>query len=162
MDGKAYSGEPITGKSRKRTGSPVWDEDRIRAADAREANGRWAAKSKARVTHPMWGSVIVPCSSPLAAVHCAAEVWGVDWLQVINAKVEACDQSLPTEPRPVKEADKPEKNSDKSWMVIHPALGYVYVTAADVTAAIWAAAKHWGKDPRLAEFHQGCTVRARR
>lgn len=141
--------------------APVWSEERSRAADERAANERWEAKPKARVTHPVWGSVIVPCSSTLAAIFCAAEVWGVDWAQIINAKVEACDQSLQTVKRPG-EGEMDKKKNEKSWMVIHPALGYVYVTAADVTAAIWAAAKHWGKDPRLAEFHQGCTVRARR
>lgn len=140
---------------------PVWSEERSRAADERAANERWAAKSKARVTHPMWGSVIVPRSSTLAAIFCAAEVWNIDWTQIIDAKVEACDQSLPVEKRPGEE-ERMKKKGEKSWMVIHPAFGYVYVTAVDVTAAIWAAAKHWGKDPRLAEFHQGCTVRARR
>lgn len=34
----------------------------------------------------------------------------------------------------------------------------IHVTAPTVAAAIWTAAKHWGLDPRKADFHQGCRV----
>lgn len=133
-----------------------------RDAVARAADLRWSAPSKAKVTHPMWGSVIVPCSSGLAAVQCAAEIWNVDPVQIMDARVEACDQSLPAQPRPGSPEDPKKRKVLKSWMVIHPAHGYVIVEAEDMTAAIWEAANQWGRDPRRAEFHQGCTVRARR
>ena len=143
-------------------GNNAWDEERDIAGEARSTDLRWSAKGKAKVTHPMWGEVIVPCASKLAAVRCAAEVWGADWAQLMDAKVEACDQSLPAEKRPTRQEIQERRAKERQWMVIHSALGYVYVKAEDVTQAIWEAAKQWGKDPRLAEFHQGCVVRERR
>lgn len=50
----------------------------------------WKAQHKARVTHPKYGSVVVPCASPLAAQECAAEVWKTTWSEIHKeAKVEA-------------------------------------------------------------------------
>ena len=34
----------------------------------------------------------------------------------------------------------------------------VTVAAASMADAIWAAGKHWGIDPRKADFHQNCRV----
>lgn len=132
-----------------------------REAVARAADLRWAAKGKAKVIHEMFGEVIVPCGSCLAALQCAAEIWNVDPVQIMDARVMGCDQSLQAAVRPGSNKE-PQKKTEKSWMVIHPAHGYQMVTGADMTDAIWAAARAWGVDPRLAEFHQGCTVRARR
>lgn len=50
---------------------------------------RWSAKGMARVSHPDHADVVVPCGSPLEAVMCAAEVWGVDWGAVLGAEVWA-------------------------------------------------------------------------
>ena len=47
------------------------------------------AKGRARVTHPRFGSVIVPCASKFAAIENAAEFWGVDWLDLKGAEVYA-------------------------------------------------------------------------
>lgn len=60
------------------------------AAERRARYERWNAKAKASVVHPDYGKVIVPCASPFAAVRCAAEVWGVNWLKIIDAQVWAC------------------------------------------------------------------------
>lgn len=133
-----------------------------RDAIARAANLRWSAKGKAKVLHPMWGEVIVPCASGLAAVQCAAEIWNVDPVQIMDARVEACDQNMPVAARPGGQEDTNQRKALRSWMVIHPAHGYVIVEAEDITEAIWNAAGQWGTDPRQAAFHQGCTVRARR
>lgn len=44
-------------------------------AKRRNRRLRWEAKGLARVAHPQYGTVVVPCASPLSAVMCAAEVW---------------------------------------------------------------------------------------
>ena len=50
----------------------------------------WDAKLQARVTHPKYGEVVVPCHSPLAAIECAAQVWGTTWSEIHKeAKVTA-------------------------------------------------------------------------
>lgn len=49
--------------------------------------GRWRAKGAARVIHPVRGTVVVPCASPLSALLCAAEIWGCDWLEIRDAGV---------------------------------------------------------------------------
>ena len=50
-----------------------------RRAIERERENRWNAKGRACVTHPKYGSVVVPHSSNLAALMNAAEYWGCDW-----------------------------------------------------------------------------------
>lgn len=55
----------------------------------RDRARRWTARGRARVSHPGYDSVVVPCGSPLEAVMCAAEVWGVDWGKVLGAEVWA-------------------------------------------------------------------------
>ena len=50
---------------------------------------RWTAKGKARVTHPDYGSVIVPHMSNFAALENAAEFWKCDVREIMHtAKVE--------------------------------------------------------------------------
>lgn len=52
---------------------------------------RWSAPGKARVVHPERGTVIVPCSSPLAAIMNAADVWGCSWTELDGARVWAAE-----------------------------------------------------------------------
>lgn len=57
---------------------------------------RWTARGKSRVEHPLYGSVVVPHISNLAALKNAAEYWGVDLDEIIRtARVWECDQTLP-------------------------------------------------------------------
>lgn len=53
-----------------------------RRAIERERENRWNAKGRACVTHPKYGSVVVPHSSNLAALMNAAEYWGCDWSEI--------------------------------------------------------------------------------
>lgn len=48
----------------------------------RNRRHRWEAKGLARVTHPNYGTVVVPCASPFAALKCAAEVWRCKWVVI--------------------------------------------------------------------------------
>ena len=48
----------------------------LQAARRRNRQRRWARKTKATVTHPKYGSIVVPHMSNLGAIECAAEVWG--------------------------------------------------------------------------------------
>lgn len=48
---------------------------------------RWQAPGIARVIHPKYGTVVVPCASKLAAIECAAEVWRCGWLEIKDAGV---------------------------------------------------------------------------
>ena len=61
---------------------------------------RWNVPGKSRVTHPAHGSVVVPHMSNLAAVMNAAEVWGCDWVKILDAEVWAVDPSEPAEEMP--------------------------------------------------------------
>ncbi len=45
---------------------------------------RWLAAGRAKVTHPSYGSVVVPHLSKLAAIENAAEFWRVDWLDIVK------------------------------------------------------------------------------
>lgn len=57
---------------------------------------RWLEPAKARVSHPDRGEIIVPAGSSYAACLCAADVWGCEFADIWqDAKVTACDQSLP-------------------------------------------------------------------
>lgn len=87
------------GKSspRRNTGRTSWTgkpgslqaeiEENRRRAEEQSRKNRWEFKGKARVVHPKYGEVIVPAPSPFAAMLCAAEVWGIDWLEIKDAKV---------------------------------------------------------------------------
>ena len=61
---------------------------------------RWNVPGKSKVTHPEHGSVVVPHTSNLAAVMNAAEVWGCDWVKILDAEVWAVDPSEPVEEMP--------------------------------------------------------------
>ena len=54
----------------------------IEAAKRRSWEYQWSSGAVAEVRHPDFGSVYVPARSPYAAVLCAAEVWGVDWMRI--------------------------------------------------------------------------------
>ena len=58
-----------------------------RRAIERERENRWNAKGRACVTHPKYGSVVVPHSSNLAALMNAAEYWDCDWSEITGASV---------------------------------------------------------------------------
>lgn len=62
-------------------------EEIYQRAREREREQRWSAKARARVVHPKYGQVIVPHHSNFAAVLNAAEYWGCDWLEVLDAEV---------------------------------------------------------------------------
>lgn len=64
-----------------------WDYETHQAATQREREQRWNAPCRAKVVHPKYGSIIVPHCSNFAAILNAAEYWGCDWLEVINAEV---------------------------------------------------------------------------
>lgn len=53
----------------------------------RARDERWAAKARAAVTHPDYGSVVVPHASKFSAICCAAEAWGVDWYEIMDSTV---------------------------------------------------------------------------
>lgn len=50
---------------------------------------RWGFKGKVRVVHPKYGEVIMPGASPYAAILCAAEAWGCDSSEIMDARVLA-------------------------------------------------------------------------
>lgn len=56
-------------------------------AEKRQRKIRWSAPGRSRVVHPVYGTVVVPHASNLAAVMCAAEVWRCDWAELSDAKV---------------------------------------------------------------------------
>lgn len=60
---------------------------RNRTMERRARWERWQARGRARVVHPSYGSVVVPHHSNLAALLCAAETWGCDWLTIRGAQV---------------------------------------------------------------------------
>jgi hypothetical protein len=56
-------------------------------AVARGRAQRWAGKRKARVSHPAYGTVIVPHLSNYAAILNAAEYWKCPWTDLTDAAV---------------------------------------------------------------------------
>ena len=52
---------------------------------------RWSENGVAKVSHPRHGEVVVPHGSALSALMCAAEVWGVHWYDIRDAKVTAAE-----------------------------------------------------------------------
>lgn len=71
-----------------------------RSAAERARIHRWNVPGKSRVTHPAHGSVVVPHTSNLAAVMNAAEVWGCDWAEILDAEAWAVDPSEPVAEMP--------------------------------------------------------------
>lgn len=61
-----------------------FDLSRSSASKAMARARRWTAPGKARVDHPKYGSVIVPCCSKLGAIENAAEFWGCDLMEIIS------------------------------------------------------------------------------
>lgn len=57
------------------------------AGNRKRAGKPLERKSRACVTHPKYGSVVVPHSSNLAALMNAAEYWGCDWSEITDASV---------------------------------------------------------------------------
>lgn len=70
----------------------------LKAAERRAREDRWKAPARARVIHPVYGTVVVPHCSNLAAVQNAAEVWRCDWAEITDAQVWAAE----SEDMPVK------------------------------------------------------------
>ena len=69
-----------------------WDlsrETMRTAADRRARAHRWSVPGRSKVVHPAHGSVVVPHASNLAAIMNAAEVWGCDWTEILDAQVWA-------------------------------------------------------------------------
>ena len=65
---------------------------RIQAdAEKRARESRWSAPGRARVVHPVHGTVVVPHSSNLTAIQNAAEVWRCDWAEITDAQVWAAE-----------------------------------------------------------------------
>lgn len=67
------------------------DMKRDSAAELRDRRERWRFPVKARVLHPRFGEVTVPCKSKYAAILCAAETWGCDDLEIRDAEVWALE-----------------------------------------------------------------------
>ena len=55
----------------------------------RSKAARWTAKGRAVVEHPRYGVAEVPCTSPAAAIACAAEAWGCEAENISTARVRA-------------------------------------------------------------------------
>lgn len=68
-----------------------------KAAEERARIHRWRVPGRSRVTHPAHGSVVVPHCSNLAAILNAAEVWGCNWVEILDAQVWAAqgEQAVP-------------------------------------------------------------------
>lgn len=62
------------------------------AAEERSRRERWRCEGLATVTHPDHGSVVVPHQSKLAAIMCAAEVWGCNWTEILDAEIWRYDK----------------------------------------------------------------------
>lgn len=74
---------------RERMERGIDQQARRLSARERSRRERWNAKSNARVTDPIRGTVVVPHLSKFAAILCAAEVWGCSWLEIDTAEVWA-------------------------------------------------------------------------
>lgn len=66
---------------------PFQTDRQWRDATERSMAFSWSAKIYSKVTHPKYGSVVVPHRSSFSAITCAAEVWGCDWSEVLDATV---------------------------------------------------------------------------
>lgn len=77
-------------------------EQTRREAVARARFHRWQAPGRSRVVHPAHGSIVVPHASNLAAILNAAEVWGCDWVKILDAEVWAVDPSEPVAEMPAR------------------------------------------------------------
>ena len=88
--------------------------DRIERAEQAAREQRWMAPARSRVSHPKYGSVIVPHASNLAATMNAAEFWRCDWAELLkDAQVELIPQNLGPLRRP-REFSKNEKGKSRT------------------------------------------------
>ena len=71
-----------------------------RAAEERSRIHRWQVPGSSWVVHQAHGAVVVPHASNLAAVMNAAEMWGCDWVTILDAEVWAADPSEPVAEMP--------------------------------------------------------------
>jgi hypothetical protein len=69
-------------------------DQRREKAKARAKQIRWNFPQLAKVIHPDYGEVYVPCASPYSAILCAADLWGCDWMNVLNAEVRRVERSV--------------------------------------------------------------------
>lgn len=68
---------------------------------------RWSAKNYSKVTHPIYGTVVVPAGSPFIAIKHAAEVWGVNWTELEGATTTIPDpKEIPVTMPPMKSRRK--------------------------------------------------------
>lgn len=84
--------EPVSERQEKKQPLKYLSAEELERRRCRE---RWNAPGRAVVSHPQYYAVIVPCASPLAALHCAAEIWGCTWLDVTDAKVRWAPENAP-------------------------------------------------------------------
>ena len=66
---------------------PVPTPGQMESARERARIYAWSAGIFSKVTHPRYGSVVVPHRSNYSAICCAAEVWGCDWSEILDATV---------------------------------------------------------------------------
>lgn len=72
------------------------------AAEERHRAERWNAPGRSKVTHQKYGTIVVPHRSNLSAIINAAEVWGCDWVEILDAEVWAANKDTPTaRPHPI-------------------------------------------------------------
>lgn len=75
-------------------------DDRSKKIDAiREL---WRRPGVARVIDKKYGEIVVPCSSKLSALICAAAVWGCHWTKIKDAEVMAVEDGEKPVPLPEK------------------------------------------------------------
>ena len=64
------------------------NQEATRTAAARRARiHRWRVPGRSKVVHPAHGAVVVPHASNLCAIMNAAEVWGCDWAEILDAQL---------------------------------------------------------------------------
>lgn len=80
-----------------------WGKYDMAGAMSRDRISRWNARARAIVVHPERGAVIVPAGGGFAALKCAAEVWGCDWMEIRGATVRLAKENAPV--GPVQEGD---------------------------------------------------------
>lgn len=90
LHGRRAGGPGTLGVCGERMGRRVDPAERFRIqadAEKRARESRWSAPGRARVVHPVHGTVVVPHSSNLTAIQNAAEVWRCDWTEITDAQV---------------------------------------------------------------------------
>lgn len=88
---------------------PIPAPGQLEAAQERASIYAWSAGIFSKVTHPHYGSVVVPHRSSFSAICCAAEVWGCDWSEVLDATVTWPDPGDKITNRPGKMPERKER-----------------------------------------------------